>query len=360
MFDTDVNSGFTSGGDINISNRFTEITLLHKSGNGYTEVYKAKRYGQWHTLKCLTQTIANDVQYQTLLEKEFRIAYSLSHQNIVHTYGIEDVEGLGTCIIQEYIDGEPVSEITREQAIELCDAVEYIHKAGIIHRDIKPDNVLVRKDNGHIVLIDFGLADKADYSVLKGGAGTSGYAAPEQWQGELAPTIDIYGIGGVLAHNKHLLRYANKCRQENPAKRYQSASSMKKALQRRVPWTWIASVVMLLGISTYIAYTTENTDQAKQQAQITKLQKDNMLLNERLDSIHDEHNKYKEQYVNSQETMKALQTEYTNYRKEAEQQMIGLKRALENEHNTNMRLQHEVNPMHNSYGRDNGAEAQRY
>ena len=138
MFDTDVNSGFTSGGDINISNRFTEITLLHTSGNGYTEVYKAKRYGQWHTLKCLTQTVAGDVQYRTLLEKEFRIAYSLSHRNIVRTNGIEDVEGLGTCIIQEYIDGEPVTEISREQAIELCDAVEYIHKAGIIHRDIKP------------------------------------------------------------------------------------------------------------------------------------------------------------------------------------------------------------------------------
>ena len=46
MFEAEVNSGFTSGGDINISNRFTEITLLHESGNGYSEVYKAKRYGQ--------------------------------------------------------------------------------------------------------------------------------------------------------------------------------------------------------------------------------------------------------------------------------------------------------------------------
>ena len=51
MFEAEVNSGFTAGGDINISARFTEITLLHKSGNGYSEVYKAKRYGQWHVLK---------------------------------------------------------------------------------------------------------------------------------------------------------------------------------------------------------------------------------------------------------------------------------------------------------------------
>ena len=339
MFDTDVNSGFTSGGDINISNRFTEITLLHTSGNGYTEVYKAKRYGQWHTLKCLTQTVAGDVQYRTLLEKEFRIAYSLSHRNIVRTNGIEDVEGLGTCIIQEYIDGEPVTEISREQAIELCDAGEYIHKAGIIHRDIKPDNVLVRKDNGHIVLIDFGLADKADYSVLKGGAGTSGYAAPEQWQGELSPTIDIYGIGGVLAQNKRLLRYANKCRKENPDKRYPSALSLKKALQRRVPWGWIAGVVVLLCLCTYIAYTADHADRAEQQAQIEGLQHDNTLLNERLDSVNDA---------------------YTDYRKESEQHIQELQHALENEHNANVRLQHIANPMYNSYGRDNGAEGQRY
>lgn len=236
MFDAEVNSGFTSAGDINISGRFTEITLLHESGNGYTCVYKAKRYGQWHVLKCLTPEAAGEVQYQTLLEKEFCIAYPLSHPNIVRTLGIEVVPNLGKCIIQEYIEGSPISTITRGQAVELCEAVAYIHDAGIIHRDIKPENILVRKDNGHIVLLDFGLADNADFSVLKGGAGSSKYAATEQWSGAVSPAVDIYGIGGVLALNPKLRRIADKCRQEQPQKRYSSALSVKKVLLSRFPW----------------------------------------------------------------------------------------------------------------------------
>lgn len=338
MFDAEVNSGFTSGGDINISNLFTEITLLHESGNGYSVVYKAKRYGQWHVLKCLTKAVSKEVQYLTLLEKEFRIAYPLAHPNIVRTLSLEEVPELGKCIIQEYIDGEPIKQISREQAIELCNAVDYIHRAGVIHRDIKPENILVRKDNGHIVLIDFGLADKVDFSVLKGGAGTTGYAAPEQWNGELSPTIDIYGIGGVLALDKKLARYANKCRQKNPQKRYQSASELKKALKRKFPWLWIAVVLIVIGLCGvgYVA--------------IEGLQQGNALLSNKLDSINAEYNAYKENVA----------IERQQQAEESEQQIRELQQELELERNSNVRMQHAINPMHNSYGRDNCAESQRY
>ena len=355
MFDAEVNSGFTGGGDINISNCFTEITLLHEASNGYSEVYKAKRYGQWHVLKCLTKAASKDVQYQTLLEKEFRIAYPLSHSNIVRTLGIEKVPELGTCIVQEYIDGEPITQITREQAIELCEAVDYIHRAGVIHRDIKPKNILVRRDNGHVVLIDFGLADKVDFSVLKGGAGTTGYAAPEQWTGELSPTADIYGVGGVLALNKKLTRYANKCRQEKPQKRYQSALELKKALQQRVPWMWLVLVfvLLLLAVGAYVAYTaykSQNYDVLWQQTQIEALQHENASLGEKFDSIDTEYNSYKER----------ARAEQQQQAQESAKRIRDLHQELERERNTNTRLQHEINPLYNSYGRDNSPESQRY
>lgn len=355
MFDAEVNSGFTNGGDINISNLFTEITLLHESGNGYSEVYKAKRYGQWHVLKCLTKAVSHEIQYQTLLEKEFRVAYPLSHPNVVRTLGIEDVPELGKCIIQEYIDGETISQISREQAIELCDALDYIHRAGVIHRDIKPENILVRKDNGHIVLVDFGLADKVDFSVLKGGAGTTGYAAPEQWTGELSPVIDIYGIGGVLALNGTLISFANKCKQQNPQKRYQSALELKKALQHRFPWIWLIGIVVLLALCasayvTYSAYRSQNDGLSGQQTQIEALQDENALLAIKLDSIDAEYSAYREH----------AQIEQQQQSLEYEKRIRELIQELEREHNTNIRLQHEINPMHNSYGRDGGPESQRY
>ncbi len=337
MFDAEVNSGFTSGGDINISNRFTEITLLHESSNGYSVVYKAKRYGQWHVLKCLTKAASKELQYQTLLEKEFRIAYPLSHPNVVRTLGMENVPELGTCIIQEYVEGEPIKFISREQAIELCEAVDYIHRAGVIHRDIKPDNILVRKDNGHIVLVDFGLADKVDFSVLKGGAGTTGYAAPEQWNGELSPTIDIYGIGGVLVLNKKLARYANKCRQEDPKKRYPSAMELKKVLQRRFPWGWIVLFPIVVGLCG-VGYVAKG------------LQEENTQLGNKLDSISTEYNTYKEN----------ASLERQQQAKENEKRIYEIHQELEQERNENMRLRHVINPLHNSYGRDNGPESQRY
>lgn len=362
MFDAQINSGFTAGGDINISSRFTEITLLHISGNGYTHVYKAKRFGQWHVLKCLTSDVAKEVQYQTLLEKEFRISYPLSHPNIVRTLGIEEVPELGTCIIQEYIDGEPCFSISREQAIELCDAVDYLHKYSIIHRDIKPENILIRKDNKRVVLIDFGLADKADFSILKGGAGTSGYAAPEQWQGEISPLIDIYGIGGVLLTNKRWNRIANKCRQTNPKKRYQSAEAVKRALQRRFPWLIVLGILIIsafVGWSGYSYIITHKNTQIQQQTiemqqeDIQELHQDNAILIGEVDSLHDRNSRLKQD-------LESLDNDYRSYRREAEKKQRNLEQELEREHDANARLQHEVNPMFNTSGSRSSAADQLY
>lgn len=352
MFEAEVNSGFTAGGDINISNRFTEITLLHRSGNGYSEVYKAKRYGQWHVLKCLTKEAANEIQYQTLLEKEFRIAYPLSHPNIIRTLGIEEIPELGTCIIQEYIDAEPISTISPAQAAELCDAVQYLHDSGIIHRDIKPENILVRKDNRHIVLIDFGLADKAEFSVLKGGAGTTGYAAPEQWLGELSPAVDVYGIGGVLALNKHFKRIAAKCQRKDPSRRYISAQAVKKAILRKFPWTRMVGIVILLATGWYVYYTftMQFGNLSGQEAQIEILQNENALLHGKMDSIAVEYDAYKQHAALEREQI----------RKENEAKLSTMQFELEREHNANVRLRQNINPLNNTPSSYHTAEDQRY
>lgn len=289
MFDAELNSGFTNGGDINISNQFTEITLLHQSANGYTQTYKAKRYGQWHVLKCLTPQATQQIQYQTILEKEFRIAYPLAHPNIVRTLGIEDVPPLGTCIIQEYIDGAELATINRLQAVELCDAVIYLHNAGIIHRDIKPENILIRKDNGHVVLIDFGLSDRLDFSVLKGGAGTTHYAAPEQWTDELSTSFDIYAIGVVLSMNHKFRHIANKCCQADPSRRYSSVADIKKKLLHTFPWPAVIiffclCLILLLGFNMW-RHQQQLTDIQNHSGIIDSLQTVQTLTNQTLETM---------------------------------------------------------------------------
>ena len=247
MFDSQVNSGFTTTENINISGHFTEISLLHASSNGYSEIYKAKRYGRWHVLKCLTQEAKANPMYQTLLEKEFTISYPLNHPNVIRTLGMEQVENLGWCIVQEYVDGEILQAMTPNQMEQLCDALIYIHHLGITHRDLKPENILVTHDTNSVVLLDFGLADKADFAVLKSAAGTTGYIAPEQLvEGIINPQVDIFALGVILSQQKQWKRIAKRCMQVNPKKRYLSVEEIKKHIVQPSPWIKRSIIALLL------------------------------------------------------------------------------------------------------------------
>ncbi|MBR5983663.1 MAG: serine/threonine protein kinase [Bacteroidales bacterium] len=275
MFDSDQNSGFfTDDGDINVSEKFSEIQLLHASQNGYTEVYKAKRYGRWHILKRLTEKERENPKFKTLIQKEFEISYLLSHQNIARTYGIENVDSLGVCIVQEYIDGWNWKEFfdtqkvskreTKNLVCELCDALQYIHEQLIIHRDIKPANILVTRNGHHIKLIDFGLADRDDYAILKEPAGSRGYASPEQQNsGFIDNRADIYGLGKVIDSipkcPHKLKRIAQKCSEVQSCKRFISANEVKQKIQSKRPRiiafailaTVIISAISMLSILSY-------------------------------------------------------------------------------------------------------------
>ena len=98
-------SGLTlSGNDLIMSNRFTCIEEIYSSKKGYATIYRAQRMGKWHALKCLKHEYAGSTLHLGLLHKEFDICYRLSHPNIVHVLGMEEVEGLGLCIVMEYVE----------------------------------------------------------------------------------------------------------------------------------------------------------------------------------------------------------------------------------------------------------------
>ena len=287
MFDTQVNSGFTTTENINISGHFTEISLLHASSNGYTEIYKAKRYGRWHVLKCLTEEAQSNPMYQTLLEKEFTISYPLNHPNVVRTLGMEQVENLGWCIVQEYVDGETLQEITHNQLEQLCDALIYIHYLGITHRDLKPENILVAHDTKSVVLLDFGLADKADFAVLKSAAGTTGYIAPEQLaEGIINPQVDIFALGVILSQQKEWKRVAKKCLARDPKKRYSSVEDIKQAIKQHSPWIGrgTAMVLAICSVIAGLSWQLHNQQQslARQQQVVTDLDSNNIVLTEQI------------------------------------------------------------------------------
>ena len=118
---------------------------------------------------------------------------------------------------------------------ELCDALTYIHNKQIVHRDIKPNNILITHDGHHVKLIDFGLADRDDFDILKEPAGTAAFASPEQQKrNKIDNRSDIFALGKLLQDISYqsikIRRIIRKCLAENPDKRFSSALEVKKKL----------------------------------------------------------------------------------------------------------------------------------
>ena len=299
MFDSDLNSGFIEEDNINIANQFSNFELIHNSKNGYSELYKAKRYGKWYVIKSLTDIEKDNPRYQSLLEKEFDIAIHISHQNVVQTVSLEDIPQLGLCIVQEFIDGMTWNDFFSKNNIskketfrilgELCDALTYIHNKQIVHRDIKPNNILITRDGHHVKLIDFGLADKDDFDILKEPAGTTAFASPEQQKrNKIDNRSDIYALGKIIQDIPYqsfkIKRITKKCLEENPEKRFSSALEVKKKLNSKTDII-ILIITLLLIIFTFFSLILVNM---KNKIETLEIMNNEMVTQEFYDSLKKE------------------------------------------------------------------------
>ena len=247
---------------------FANIQEVHVSPSGYSKIFRGERYGKLHALKTLQDIYAKQTFYQQALRKEFNIGYSLEHPHICHTLGWEAVEGIGQCIILEFIDGITLKELLERQKlnreladkiiIELCEALFYLHKKQIVHRDLKPSNILITHNGNNVKLIDFGLSDCDDYDILKLPAGTRYYLAPETLipDATLDSRSDIYSLGiiigeiATLLNDKQLASISRKCTQRIPQKRYESTAEIIHQIKNRNKRNWtflkIASAILIL------------------------------------------------------------------------------------------------------------------
>ena len=160
-------------------------------------------------LKLLNRT--SEVEHQLRFRREAELLASIRHPNVVAIHEVgEDPAGL--FLVMDLVEGEPLDEILRrgpvsaDQArawiLEVADAVSAIHAKGVLHRDLKPANLILRPD-GHVVVLDFGLArSEGRSSLTETGAisGSPGFLAPEQARGEttLSPAVDVHGLGATL------------------------------------------------------------------------------------------------------------------------------------------------------------------
>ncbi len=161
-------------------------------------------------IKVLHRSLAGDAGFIDRFRREARAAASLNHPNIVHVHDWGAVDGV-YFMVMEYVRGESLREILNENGLlapaqaadvllQVLAALEHAHRQGIVHRDVKPENVIVTRE-GVAKVADFGLARAyADSRATQAGtvSGTVQYLAPEQLQGEPAdPRTDLYSLGIV-------------------------------------------------------------------------------------------------------------------------------------------------------------------
>jgi eukaryotic-like serine/threonine-protein kinase len=162
-------------------------------------------------VKVLSDRLAGDREVRTRFLREGRLAARLAHPNVVAVYDAGEEAGR-PYLVMEHVDGETLAELLRrsgplpaEEAVRLvlqaCAGLEHAHAAGLVHRDVKPQNLLVT-DEGAVKVADFGIARaEGATQVTQAGTilGTAAYLAPEQATGEaVGPPADVYSLGAVL------------------------------------------------------------------------------------------------------------------------------------------------------------------
>ena len=179
---------------------------------GMAVVYKAMchRLNRYVAVKILRDDLANDEEFRKRFQTEAQAVAMLSHPNIVSVYDVSHSDGV-EYIVMELIEGVTLMQYMKKKgalgwkealhfAVQISKALEHAHEKGIVHRDIKPQNIMILKD-GTIKVADFGIAalesaqeKKSDQTV-----GSVHYIAPEQARGEQPdPRSDIYSLGVVM------------------------------------------------------------------------------------------------------------------------------------------------------------------
>jgi serine/threonine protein kinase len=179
-------------------------------GQGGMAVVYLARDEELHRLvavKVLAAHLADDESFRARFLQESRLASRLSHPNIVQVYDAGDTEGI-PYIVMEYVPGLTAAERGRLShgevvalALQACAGLQHAHDAGLIHRDVKPANLLVRDDDV-LKIADFGIARAAELTRLTQHGtvlGTAAYLSPEQAAGEEVTTAtDVYALGAVV------------------------------------------------------------------------------------------------------------------------------------------------------------------
>ena len=197
---------------VEIAGRYRLESRLGFGGMSTVHLAFDQRLERRVAVKLLAEHLAEDPTFVSRFQREAQAAARLVHPNVVQVFdsGLDEHTGQHF-IVMEYIEGQSCAEILRdygwvdvEEAVSIveqaCEGLYYAHRNGVVHRDVKPGNLL-RAREGDVKLADFGIAKATEQSsITQVGSvlGTAAYLAPEQARGEEAgPSADLYALGVV-------------------------------------------------------------------------------------------------------------------------------------------------------------------
>lgn len=277
-------------------NAFYDIEVLNATGRNI--IYRAKKAGKWFVLKGVKTLEGSIARNEHLLKREFDLFNKLNSNEIVKCWTLERIDGIGLCIVMEYVDGRNLQEFLQEKPSkkerkqvlnELLQAIDYIHRSQVIHQDLKPNNILITNNGNHVKVIDFGLSDGEDYYTNKNLGFSDRFAAPEQLKKEsvIDHRADIYALGKIIGiifpHRYCYIKV--KCYRQNRARRYQSVAAIQKTIKQN-DWithygTILFLIIALIGSVIFIF-----TKELQYDVQtITETKQNTLKLQQELDSM---------------------------------------------------------------------------
>lgn len=251
---------------------FTNIKPFYASVHGNSRLFTANYNGRKVILKALKAEVADDAECKENLKKEYELTSELEYKFIRKALGFENIEGLGDCIVLEYIDGKSLAEHVRvgtlnekqikSVLIDLCDGLNYMHQRGIIHCDLKPENIIVTAADFRAKIIDIGLPEteyKTDRELL---IKENEFIAPELIKGEEAdPRSDVYSMGKIIEFigERNMLSQfssvATHCTQFSREQRFDSISDVKSVITKGYSVFKLIILLLVLaalGVAAYI------------------------------------------------------------------------------------------------------------
>ena len=190
--------------DAPVKASYTEYKVI--SSQGYCMIVKCRKGDQTVVLKTLKDAYRERVLLRNALKREFKQCQRLNHSGIIRYQGLVEVDGYGLCIEEEYVEGRTLQAYLKESHTDdeklgiinqIADALRYAHQQGVIHRNLKPSNVLVANQGDYVKLIDFSVLSAEDVKLT---ADTTRFMAPEIKDETMAAdgTADIYSLGTIM------------------------------------------------------------------------------------------------------------------------------------------------------------------